>query len=46
MLVEFKKFALRGNVIDLAICVAPHLEKSYSRWSATSLCRSWTPVKK
>ena len=41
MLEEFKKFALKGNVVDLAIgvIIGAAFGRSWSRWSATCSCR-------
>ena len=42
MLEEFKKFALRGNVVDLAVAViiGVALSALQRTWSRTSSCRS------
>ena len=40
---EFKEFAFKGNVMDMAVGVissAAHLVKSYLQWWATSSCLS------
>jgi large conductance mechanosensitive channel len=41
MLEEFKKFALRGNVVDLAVgvIIGAAFGAIVTPWSATSLCR-------
>jgi hypothetical protein len=41
MLTEFKEFALRGNVVDMAvgIIIGPLSPPSSNRWSMTSSCR-------
>ena len=41
MLQEFKEFALRGNVVDMAVgkSSAPPFRRSCALWSTTSSCR-------
>ena len=41
MFEEFKKFAMRGNVVDLAVgvIIGVAFDASSTRWSAISSCR-------
>lgn len=43
MLKEFKEFALRGNVVDMAVgvVIGAAFGKSFLPWSVTSSCRPW-----